>query len=65
MTTATLIKDNIQLGLAYSFRSSVHYLHSEKHDSVQANMVLEKMLRVQYLDPKAVRRGFSSTLGRA
>jgi hypothetical protein len=43
------------MGLAYSFRGSVHYHHGGKHGSVLADMVLEK-LRVLNLDPKAARR---------
>jgi hypothetical protein len=31
MTKATLIKPNIPLKLAYSFRGSVHYHHGGKH----------------------------------
>ena len=42
MIKATLIKENISLGLAYSFRGLVHYHHGEKHDSSEADMVLEK-----------------------
>jgi hypothetical protein len=49
MTKATLIKENISLGLAYSFRGSVHYHHGGKHDSMQADTVLEK-LRALHLD---------------
>ena len=30
-TKATLINENIQLGLTYSFRGSVHYHHGRKH----------------------------------
>ena len=56
---ATLIKENISLELAYSFRGSVHYHHDGKHGSVHADMVLEKELRVLYLHPKAG-RGLSS-----
>jgi hypothetical protein len=41
MTTITLIKENIKLGLSYSFRDSVHY-HVEEHGSMQADMVLER-----------------------
>jgi hypothetical protein len=58
-TKATLIKANIYLGLAYTFRGSVHYHHGRKHGSMQVNMVLEK-LRVLHLDPKAARRLASS-----
>jgi hypothetical protein len=39
--TTTLIKDNIELGLAYGFRGLVHY-HGRKHGSVLADMVLER-----------------------
>ena len=52
MTKATLIKANIYLGLAYSFRGSVHYHHGGRHGSVQADMVLEE-LRVLHLDLQA------------
>ena len=51
MTMATLIKENISLGLAYSFRGSVHYLHDKKHSSFQAGTMLEE-LRVLHLEPK-------------
>jgi hypothetical protein len=44
-----------QLELAYSFRGSVHYHHSKYHGSMQADMVLEKELRVLHLDSKATR----------
>jgi hypothetical protein len=44
------------LGLAYSCRGSVHYHH--EHGSLQAHMVLEKELRVLYLDLRAARRRF-------
>jgi hypothetical protein len=36
MTIAILMKENTELGLAYSFRCSVHYHHIGKHGSVQA-----------------------------
>jgi hypothetical protein len=52
MTTATLIKD-ISLGLAYSFRGSVHYHHGGKHGSRLADVVLEE-LRVLHQDLQAV-----------
>jgi hypothetical protein len=58
MVKATLIKDNILLGLAYRFRGSVHYHQDEKHGSLQADLVLEK-LRVPHLDPKSSRRGLT------
>lgn len=40
MTVATLIKESIQLGLAYSFRGLIHY-HGWKCDGMQADMVPE------------------------
>ena len=49
------------IGLAYSFRGSVHYHYGRKHGSVQADMVLEKELSVLHLDAKAARRKLSST----
>ena len=61
MTKATLTKANISLGLAYSFRGSIHYHHGEKHSVGQADRVMEKELRVLYLDPKAARGRLSST----
>jgi hypothetical protein len=48
------------LGLAYRFRGSVHYHHSKKNVSVQADTVLEKELRVLYLVLKATRRKLTS-----
>ena len=62
MTKATLIKANIQLGLAYSFKGLVHYHHGERrweHGSLQADLVLEEP-RVLHLDAKATRRRLSS-----
>jgi hypothetical protein len=44
------------LGLAFIFRGSVHYHHGRKHGRVQADMVLEKGLRVLLLDLRAARR---------
>ena len=43
---ATFIKENIVTGDGLHFRGSVHYHYGRKHDSVQADMVLEKKLRV-------------------
>jgi hypothetical protein len=42
MTIATLRKANIQLGLAYSFRSSGHYQHDKKHGGIQEDVVLKR-----------------------
>jgi hypothetical protein len=54
MTEATLIKDNIYLGLAYRFRGSVHYHQGRKHGSIQAGMLEE--LEGLHLVQKANRR---------
>ena len=62
MTMTVPIKQNISLWLAYSFRGLVHYHHGGKHGSVQADMMLEKELRVLYLDPQAA-EVHSTTLG--
>ena len=57
MTTATPVKENIDLGLAYGFRGSVHqYHHGRKHGSMQADMVLEKELRLLHSDQQAAAR---------
>lgn len=56
MITGTLIKENILLGLAYSFGGLVHYHHGMKHGSTQADTVLEKKLRVLHSDPKLAGR---------
>jgi hypothetical protein len=42
MTEATLIKDNILLGLAYRFRGLLHYHHGRKHGRVLVDMVLKE-----------------------
>jgi hypothetical protein len=60
MTTATLIKTNISLGLAHSFRCLVHYHHSRKHGNMQADMEL----RVLHWDPQVAGRN-SDTLARS
>jgi hypothetical protein len=56
MTKATLIKENILLGLACSFSDLVHYHHGGKTGSMQADMVLEEQ-RVLHLDLKATEGG--------
>ena len=53
VTMTSIVKVNIELGLAYSFRGSVHYLHGEEHGCMQADMVLQKELGVLHLAPKA------------
>jgi hypothetical protein len=59
----TVIKENISLGLAYSFRCLVHYCHDREHGGVQADMVLEKELRVLYLDTQAIGRDCHTVIG--
>lgn len=46
MLTAALIKENVELGLAGWFRGLVHYSCGGKHGGTQADLVLEKELRV-------------------
>jgi hypothetical protein len=53
----------MQLGLAYSFRGLVHYHHGRKHDSRQANTVLEKELRVLHLESQAAGREKATEFG--
>jgi hypothetical protein len=56
VTKATLIKDNIQLGLAYRFRGWFSPLSSRwEQGSIQASMVQEE-LRSLHLHLKAARR---------
>jgi hypothetical protein len=45
MTTATLIKESILLGLAYSLRGLVHYHRGREYGDTQVDMVLEKKLQ--------------------
>ena len=54
MTKATLINENMKLGLAYSFRDSVYYHHGGKHGIIRADMVLEEP-KVLHLDLKTTR----------
>lgn len=63
MTKVTLIKEKMSLGMAYRFRSSVHYDHAGNHGSIQADMVLEEMI-VLNLVLKANRRLASRQLGK-
>ena len=48
------------MGLAYSFRGSVHYHHGKKHGRIQDDMVLEKEQTSLHLDAKAARRKLSA-----
>ena len=50
------------MGLAYSFRGSVHYRHGRKCGSVQEDMELEEQ-RVLHLDLKADRTRLSLLAG--
>ena len=53
------------MGMAHSFRGLVHHhygMHG-KHASVQTGLLLEKKLRIVYLDPKTAMRKLCSTLG--
>jgi hypothetical protein len=47
---------NNSLWLAYSFIISVYYHHGRKHCRIQADMVIEKELRVLRVYAKVVRR---------
>jgi hypothetical protein len=65
MRKTTLIKANILLGLAFSFRGSVHYHHGGEHGSMQADLVLEEP-RILHLDQNLLGQpgeDFDSTLG--
>ena len=53
------------IGGDLQFRGSVHYHHVGKHDSVQADVVLEKELRVLHWDPQAAEGDCVPTLGMA
>ena len=55
MTLPILIKENIQLGLAYHFRDLVPYQHGEKHSSTQDDVVLEET-GMLHLNPQATGR---------
>jgi hypothetical protein len=55
MAKEILIKANIYLGLAYSFRALVPHHHSRKHGSIQTDLELEEP-RVLHLHPKSTRR---------
>ena len=51
------------IGAGLQFRDLVHYHHGGKHGSMQADMVLEKELRVLHIDLQAI--GEAVTLGLA
>ena len=50
MIMAILMKENSELGPAYSFRALVHYCYGGKHGSVQTDL---EELRVLHLRPQA------------
>ena len=52
------------MGLAYSYRCSVHYHHGGKHGSTQTDMVMEKEPRALHLDLKSAGRLLCLILGR-
>ena len=60
MTMATLIKENISLGLAYSF-SLVCYQDGSMVSAWTRADVLEKGLRVLHPDPQATNKGNTGT----
>ena len=49
-------KESIYWRLAYGFRGFAHYHHGGEHSGRQADMELEKELRVLHLDPQAAER---------
>ena len=49
-------------GKRLQFRGSVHYHHGREHGGMQADMVLEKELRVLYLDLQATGSELSTML---
>jgi hypothetical protein len=55
MTKIILMKENIYLKVAYSFRDSGHYHHGRRNGSNHTDMILKEP-RVLHLDPKATRR---------
>jgi hypothetical protein len=71
MTKATFIKENISLGLAYSFEGSVHYHHGRKHGScagrhgVEEPHILEEfyILMFQEARRRLCHTGWSLSIG--
>jgi hypothetical protein len=49
-------QENNLIGTGLQFRDKVHYLRGEKYDILQADMALEKELRVLHLDPQVTER---------
>jgi hypothetical protein len=46
-------KGNHLIGAGVQFQGSIHYQHDGEHGSRQADVILEKELRVLHLDPQA------------
>jgi hypothetical protein len=55
------MKEDVYLEVAYRFRSLVHYCYGGKHGGMQADMVLEKELRVIHLDLKVIGKELYAT----
>lgn len=55
MTTTTLTKESLELGLTYSFRSVVHFHCVSKHSCMQADGAARE-LGVLHQDPQAAGR---------
>jgi hypothetical protein len=53
---STLILKSIKLQLSHSFKCLVHYSHGGKLGGTQADMVLEKQLRILHPDLQAAER---------
>jgi hypothetical protein len=56
MNTGNSYKEKQLSGAGLQFRGLVHYHHGRKHGTVQADMVLEKELRVLHFEPQATGR---------
>lgn len=63
MAMTSLIKESIKVGFVYSFEHLVHYCYGEKHDSTQADMVLQNNLRVFCLDLRPAKRDRDTETG--
>ena len=59
MTKATVTKENISLGVAYRFSVLVLYHHGRKHGSMQADVVLEREVKVLHLALQEVEKGLA------
>ena len=50
--TTFFLKTKYLVRVGLQFRGLVHYHHGGKHGGMQADIVLEKELKVQFLDPQ-------------